>query len=280
MSLAHHEVMGLLGIGDLHPGGAAATRLLLDELARAAPRRILELGAGIGLTTDQMLRRGWQVVSVEPSPVLRKILSQRLPAQRVVASLNEIDDIAVGDVAAAAEASEAAEAAEASEASGDRFDAVIGEGVLYALDLPSVLRELGRLLRPEGRLAFADVVLAEDADPDLVASVHARTKAIFGFPMVPREVLTRKRWETFLHDAGFDPVFSQRVPLVDPGPGERRSWAAKARAAARHPWLLPQLLRFRRYGRRAWLPPGSLEGWAAVWARNRASPLSPDRRGR
>lgn len=254
MSLAHHEVMGLLGIGDLHPGGAAATRLLLEELERAAPRRVLELGAGIGLTTGQMLRRGWQVIAVEPSPVLRKVLSRRLSAGRLVASLDEID---VADVADGADVAD------------NRFDAVIGEGVLYALDLPSVLRRVGRLLRPEGRLAFADVVLAEGADPDLVASVHARTQAIFGFPMVPREVLTRKKWEGLLHDAGFDPVFSRRVPLVDPGPDGRRSWTAKALAAARHPWLLPQLLRFRRYGRRAWLPPGILEGWAAVWTRNR-----------
>jgi SAM-dependent methyltransferase len=251
MSLAHHEVMGLLGIGDLHPGGAAATRLLLTELEREAPRRILELGAGIGLTTGQMLERGWQVTSVEPSPVLRKILSERLPAPRVVASLDEIDG---ADVSAGAR---------------DRFDAVIGEGVLYSLDLPSVLRRLRRLLRPGGRLAFADIVLAEDADPALVASVHARTQAIFGFPMVPRELLTRKNWETLLHDAGFDPVFSQPVPLVDRAANDRKTWTAKALAAVRHPRLLPALLKFRLYGRRAWMPPGSLEGWAAVWSLNR-----------
>src|SRR5690349_14629709 len=79
--LAFHEVMGVLRIGDLHPGGAAATDFLLARLASNSPRVVLEVGAGIGLTSARMSERGWRVVALEPNEVLRKILQARLPIE-------------------------------------------------------------------------------------------------------------------------------------------------------------------------------------------------------
>jgi SAM-dependent methyltransferase len=242
--LAHHEVMGLLGVGDLHPGGRAATLLLLKELESCESRRILELGAGIGLTTASLLERGWQVTPVEPSPILRKILARRLAVDRVFVSMDELD------VAAAS------------------FDAVIGEGVLYALDLPDVLPKLRRLIRPGGLLALTDVALAEGADADLVASVHQRTKAIFGFPMVPEDVLTWRRWNDLLGGAGFSPVFAQRVRLDDRPLEGRRDRLFRALAIAARPGLALPYLKFRVHRRREWMPAGSIEGWAATFRRN------------
>ena len=77
--LAFHEVMGVLGIGDLHPGGLVATDFLLDELARNRPRVVLEIGAGIGRTTERMIGRGWEVVPIEPNAILRRALEAKLP---------------------------------------------------------------------------------------------------------------------------------------------------------------------------------------------------------
>src|SRR5262249_53597192 len=78
-TLAQHEAAALLGIGDLHPGRAAATEFLLRELDKAAPRRVLEVGAGVGFTTQRLLERGWQVTAIEPNPVMRRQLERRLP---------------------------------------------------------------------------------------------------------------------------------------------------------------------------------------------------------
>jgi SAM-dependent methyltransferase len=247
-SLAHHEVMGLLGVGDLHPGGRAATELLLRELGSRPPGRILELGAGIGATTASLLARGWEVTAVEPSPTLRPILARRAPAARVVEALAE----AAG--------------------SGEGFDAVIAEGVLYSLDLAEVLPTLARLIRPGGLMALCDVALVEGVDAALVASVHRRTKALFGFPMVPAEVLTWKRWNELLGRAGFAAGFAERVSLVGRPGGDAPDRLRRALALARHPRLALAWLRFRLRGRRAWMPAGSTEGWAATFTRVGAPP--------
>jgi SAM-dependent methyltransferase len=236
--------MGLLGVGDLHPGGHAATELLLNELESCTSRRILELGAGIGLTTARLLERGWRVTPVEPSPILREILARRVPVERVLTSMDELD------VAPAS------------------FDATIGEGVLYSLALSDLLPKLHRLIRPGGLLAVADVALAEGVDPGLVASVHRRTKSLFGFPMVPERVLTWTRWTDLLSGAGFSPVFVRRVRLDDRPPTDRKERLSRARAMARRPWLALPYLKFRIWGRRAWMPPGSTEGWVATFRRN------------
>jgi len=236
--------MGLIGVGDLHPGGRAATQLLLKQLESCGSGRILELGAGLGLTTASLLERGWRVTPVEPSPILRRILAERLPVDRIFVSMDELD------VAA------------------ESFDAVIGEGVLYSLDLPEVLPKLRRLIRPGGLLALTDIALVEGVDAELVASVHRRTKAVFGFPMVPHDVLTWKRWNDLLGGTGFSPVFAQRVPLTDRPIDDRKGRLSRALAMAMRPWLALPYLKFLVHGRREWMPAGSIEGWAATFRRN------------
>jgi SAM-dependent methyltransferase len=243
--LAYHEALGVLGLGDLHPGGAGATDALLSELDRHRPRRMLEVGAGIGGTTARMLDRGWQVVSIEPNDVLRRSLGQRIGAATFAGSFDTFDD-APGS-----------------------YDGVIGESVFYGMDLPAAFRKVGRLLRPGGCLALVDTVwtAAACSRPGDVAAIHDETKRIFGIPMASREALTWLDWKRILTAAGFTPLVEQRLGPPSARSTIRRPRTVILRGAAKHPWAFLQALGHRWRFRRVKVPPGWTETWLSVWQR-------------
>src|ERR1700748_3265950 len=74
----YHQLLGRLGTGDIHPGGAPATLRMLDWLAERNVRRVLEVGAGIGITAARMASLGWDVTALEPDPVMVAGLQRRL----------------------------------------------------------------------------------------------------------------------------------------------------------------------------------------------------------
>jgi SAM-dependent methyltransferase len=236
--LSFHEALGVLGIGDLHPGGAEATSFLLDEVAKEHPRLVLEVGAGIGRTTSRMRSRGWQVVSLEPNGVLRERFTSQHPAGARAASL------------------------EAFAGAPGTFDAAIAESVLYSMSLPAVFATLHRLVRPNGLVAMVDLVWTSEADPTVAARIHDETSARYGIPMASRERLTWTDWQTSLRKAGFVSVAERRLER-----GARAVRQIGWRAAVRHPVAAATLLRYRFLTRRVAVPPGWLESWMSVWRR-------------
>ena len=125
-TLAYHEMMARLGIGDLHPGGHEASRFLLAELQKNGARQVLEIGAGIGVTTERMMKAGLEVTSLEPNPVMHESLTKRL---RVDARATPFESF---------------------EAADGSYDALISESVFYAFDVDRGFAKARRLLRPGG----------------------------------------------------------------------------------------------------------------------------------
>ena len=236
--LAYHETLGVLDAGDLHPGGAEATAFLLDELEKAHPRRVLEVGAGIGRTTDRMLARGWEVVALEPNPVLRACFSARHPAPARPERLEHFAH------------------------PGPAFDAAIGESVFYAMDLPAAFARLHDLLRPGGLLAFVDLVWTDRGDHALAARVHDATRAIFGIPMTSRQRLTWTDWRRALEDAGFVAVAERQV-----GTSARASVRVGLSRVVRHPATFASYLRYALFAPHVDIPEGTVESRMAVWRR-------------
>jgi SAM-dependent methyltransferase len=233
------ESLALLGATDIHPGGRRATAFLLDELEKCRPRRVLEVGAGSGHTTERMIKRGWQVTPIEPSGVLRRLLEKRLRIRALGMPFEQFD-----------------------EAPGT-YDAAIGESVFYCTDLPGTFAKLQSLLRPGGLLAMLDMVWTDRANPDIAADVHRRSAEAFGVPAASAQWLTWPRWRDLLTAAGFRLVVEQRLP---PDSFETGRWR-KLVSGVRHPLAFAQYLRYRsRYGMRG-APPDALEGWMAVWRR-------------
>jgi SAM-dependent methyltransferase len=240
--LAFHEALGLLNVGDLHPGGAPATEFLLNELAKGDPRMVLEVGAGIGATTERMIRRGWQVVPIEPSGVLRRKLERRL---RIRAHANTFETF---------------------EAADSTFDAVIGESVFYGMDLGKAFEKVHRLLRPGGLLASLDTVWTAQASPEVVSALHDETMRTFGIPVGSRQALTWSDWKTALLGTGFVVMAEKQVP---PGSLQKSGHTKRTilKSAFRHPWAFLQHLKHRRGYRAPRIPPGWTETWMAVWKR-------------
>jgi len=80
---------------------------------------------------------------------------------------------------------------------GRSVDVVVSNCVInLSADKPAVFAEAFRLLRPNGRLAVADVVADHDPDPALLADPAAWAGCIAG-------AVTRSRYRAHLADAGF-----------------------------------------------------------------------------
>ncbi|GAA5208957.1 class I SAM-dependent methyltransferase [Microbacterium kyungheense] len=91
-------------------------------------RRALDLGAGSGEATRELVAAGMDVVAVEPGPNLAAILQRRLPSVTVVRSRAE--DLRVDDGA---------------------FDLAVAATSIHWMDLDIVLPLLHRALKPTGR---------------------------------------------------------------------------------------------------------------------------------
>jgi SAM-dependent methyltransferase len=106
------------------PGYAAAA---LDWLLPSSARRVLDLGAGTGKLTAQLVARGLDVVAVEPSPAMRAQLVARLSTVDARAGTAERTSLPDNDV-----------------------DAVLIAAALHWFERPAADHEIARVLRSGG----------------------------------------------------------------------------------------------------------------------------------
>ncbi|MGY1600800.1 class I SAM-dependent methyltransferase [Geodermatophilus sp. SYSU D00815] len=108
----------------LRPGYPAdAVAFLLG----AAPRRVLDLGAGTGLLTERLVAAGHEVVAVDPSPEMLAQLAARLPG--VVPLVGSAESLPLPD---------------------RDVDAVVAGQAAHWFDPVPAAREMRRVLRPGG----------------------------------------------------------------------------------------------------------------------------------
>lgn len=127
----------LLGWGS--PAGqvraSRRARLVLEGARITGESRVLEVGCGSGLFTEAFARSGAEVVAVDVSPDLLRYARERgLPGDRVRFLEARFEDCEVEGP----------------------FDAVIGSSVLHHLDVEEALGHVLELLKPGGRMAFAE----------------------------------------------------------------------------------------------------------------------------
>jgi SAM-dependent methyltransferase len=110
---------------------AAAVDFLVERLGLRAGTTVLDLGAGTGKLTRQLLPTGATVVAVEPVEAMREQLKAAVPGVEVVDSTAE--DIAWPDGAA---------------------DAVVAGQAFHWFDAPRALADIHRVLRDGGGLGL------------------------------------------------------------------------------------------------------------------------------
>ncbi len=112
-----------------YPGDAI--EWLRAELDLGPGRTVLDVGAGTGKLTRQLVGSGADVVAVEPVPAMRALLERAVPAARVLDGTAEA--LPLADQSA---------------------DAITVAQAFHWFDVPRTLAEFHRVLRPVGRFAL------------------------------------------------------------------------------------------------------------------------------
>jgi SAM-dependent methyltransferase len=232
--LKYHQFRARLNMGDLHPGGAAATDRMLGWLAEQQVHRVLEVGAGIGNTAARMLSLGWDVTAVEPDSILFAKLQRRLgAAARCEKFLSHVPAVP--------------------------YDAIVAESVFFQMDPEAVCAHARALLRPGGYLAFVEAVWTDKITADGSRQLHENTQRLFGMAVGSREPLTWRDWSKVLGDSGFETLHAELLPRGSAGHPPTINWPASIAAIVRDPRLALWMARYRHRKRLARMPSGVQE---------------------
>lgn len=110
-------------------------RIAAEAAAAGAGTRALDVGAGSGFLTEELLRRGARVTAVDASPAMVDELRRRFPG--LDARVADAERLPFADAG---------------------FDAVLANMCLHHVERPAVaLGEMARVLRPGGRLVVTDL---------------------------------------------------------------------------------------------------------------------------
>jgi SAM-dependent methyltransferase len=103
----------------------------IDWLLPRGAHAVLDLGAGTGKLTTRLVERGLDVIAVDPIPEMLEVLTQSLP--ETPALLGTAEEIPLAD---------------------DSVDAVLVAQAWHWFDPERAVKEVGRVLRPGGRLGL------------------------------------------------------------------------------------------------------------------------------
>jgi SAM-dependent methyltransferase len=129
---------------------SSINRAVIEELALAPRDRVLDIGAGMGAGTVMAARAGARVVAVEPTRFLRAVLRLRRLGQRARTRIDVRDG-----------------AAEQLPVDDAGIDAAWAVNVMHHwTDADGAVRELGRALRPGGRVLLVDESFDDPEHPE------------------------------------------------------------------------------------------------------------------
>jgi SAM-dependent methyltransferase len=164
-----------------------AVDLLCAELGIAPGRDVLDLAAGTGKLTRQLVPTGARLVAVEPVEGMRGVLEQVMPDLRLIDGTAE--DIPLPD---------------------NSIDAVVVGQAFHWFDAPAALQEIARVLRAGGGLGMLWNV--RDDDSDWVSDVTRLLEPYAGD--IPRN--HDLAWRPALEDsAEFGPLHERRFRQED-----------------------------------------------------------------
>ena len=210
-------------------------RTMRAELLAGATGRVLEIGAGTGANLGLYPDSVGELVLVEPSPFMARQMRERLGGEQaqVPTPPGSARPAGVRSAANDPPATIAEVPAEALPFPADSFDTAVATLVLCTVPDPAAaLAEIGRVLKPGGRLLFVEHVRAESAG----------LAALAGPPRTPLALPRRRLPLQPRHggDAGGDRGLRGRVDRARPA-AEGDAAAATADPRQRHrPLTRPQ----------------------------------------
>jgi SAM-dependent methyltransferase len=165
----------------------------LEAIAAFGARRALELGCGSGVFLERIVTSQAAVVALDLSTDLLTQARDKLRARARSAAFccGNAEQLPFPDGA---------------------FDAVYGSSILHHLDLRVALAELYRVLRPGGRLVFAEPNLL---NPQIALSFHVLPRRWNGFSD-DEMAFTRFAVVRLLREAGFADATSEPYDFLHP----------------------------------------------------------------
>jgi 2-polyprenyl-3-methyl-5-hydroxy-6-metoxy-1,4-benzoquinol methylase len=165
---------------------------LLTQAAQLKPgMQVLEVGCGTGLFTEMMARSGARILAVDISPELIEEARKRdLPADQV-----EWRTIAFEECADTS------------------FDAIVGSSVLHHLEMVPALSRMYQLLKPGGRLAFAEPNML---NPQVWAERHIESVRRRNGASPDETAIVRWRLARDLRAIGFTDVHIRNTDWLHP----------------------------------------------------------------
>lgn len=162
--------------------------LILEGAAIGPSSNVLEIGCGTGLFTAAFAKTAAKIVAVDLSPDLLAIAEQRsLRGVRFV--LKNFEDCDLDGP----------------------FDAVIGSSVLHHLDMERALPKIFSLLKPRGRLSFAEPNML---NPQVFCERHFRR--LFPYTSPDETAFVRTKLRRQLELVGFEAVSIQPFDWLHP----------------------------------------------------------------
>jgi SAM-dependent methyltransferase len=184
------------GLDVLSPGGEESTRRLAVELALHRKSRVLELGAGHGLTACRLARAiGCAVVATDIDPTQLEATLNRVQQE----GLTDRVEVRFADMRSLF-----------AFFPGERFDAVFAEGVFDYVPLAQVAPHAHALLGPEGTFAFTRLCWKGVALSDIPQDVGRAFSGLTSQPIVRLEGVLDA-----LADQGFHKGFAYERPAAD-----------------------------------------------------------------
>lgn len=185
----------------LRPGGIELTRKMLAALDITEADHVIEYAPGTGVTAGLTLEKNpASYTAIEKDPGLAKLLEERLltaPRRRcIVADASKPIDLP------------------------DQCATVIYGESMMTIHSPerkeSMIREVHRMLRPDGLYAMQEISLfPSEIDADLAKAMLRDIKQAVRHPAWPNTV---GQWRTFLDQNGFEVIeeFQRPVLLLEP----------------------------------------------------------------